>query len=57
VSTSDRNDETLRYVATATRRTVFLRTFLPGSCGGSRRNTMLELLDPAPEHHALLVRP
>lgn len=27
--TSDRNDEKLRYVTTATRRTVFLRTFLP----------------------------
>ncbi len=29
MSTSDRNDEKLRYVTTPTRRTVFLRTFLP----------------------------
>jgi hypothetical protein len=27
--TSDRNDEKLRYVTTPTRRTVFMRTFLP----------------------------
>lgn len=27
--TSDRDDEKLRYVTTPTRRTVFMRTFLP----------------------------